>query len=200
MNTYIIVFVAILIIVFLIVNSKVKMSIKLLKNGENDEVVINISALYGLVRYKKEIPFVDLNANKEGVKFKVSKRTSLEGNLVNEQKDRIDIKTILSNYDKYKEIFSYLYKKIKIKEVISEIDIRDNNVFSTIIIFNIIHFIYSLIHIHIDAKYMSLRVHPGFEKKEFKIYFKGSFDIRIRNFLYLIKHYKLFINNGKVGA
>ncbi|WP_149683720.1 hypothetical protein [Alkalithermobacter thermoalcaliphilus] len=171
-----------------------------MKNGENDEVVINITALFGLLRYKKEIPFIDLDASKEGISLKTSKVTSFEGKSISTKKERLNITTLIENQTKYKEIFSYFIKKIQVTQLISQIHIGSSNVFVTTIAFNFIHFIYALLYTNIDAKYLLLRVHPSFDKDEFKVYFKTAFNIKIKNFLYLIKYYKIFSDNRKVGV
>lgn len=192
MKTYIIIILAALILTFLISNSKVRISIKLIKDGKNDEVIVKIAGLLGILKYKKEYPLLGISKDKEGLNFNAVEKTSNQNDLVDEDKHEFDYEDILMVFNEYKKAFNYIRKKSKIEEFISHLYFSSENVFSSIMGFNVINVIHKYIYDNIDTDNMSLEVIPGFNENALRINFNTSFYLKLRNFLYLAKYYRLF--------
>ncbi|MEC0089812.1 DUF2953 domain-containing protein [Paenibacillus macquariensis] len=72
----IIVFVLVLLVITVLL-SKINMDIRLSKYGKNDEVVFNITMLYGLIRYHYDLPMLKFENMKKGLTVKVNKRKNV---------------------------------------------------------------------------------------------------------------------------
>ncbi|SHJ72792.1 hypothetical protein [Tepidibacter formicigenes] len=197
MKNYAVIIISLLILIFIFINSKVKISINLNKSGKNDEVIFKVSGLLGIIKYEKKYPFFDLSANKEGVNLKFEQKTSRKGNLITKFNERLKNEELLITLHNQKEAFKYILKKAKIEDLKSHMYFSNENVFTSIFLFNFVNIIYKYIYDNINTKNMSLKIIPGFNENKLKIHFKIIFNLRIINFLYLIKYYKSFqINKG----
>jgi len=72
----IIVFVLVLLVITVLL-SKINMDIRLSKYGKNDEVVFNITMLYGLIRYHYDLPMLKFENMEKGLTVKVKKRKNV---------------------------------------------------------------------------------------------------------------------------
>ncbi|OAB44233.1 DUF2953 domain-containing protein [Paenibacillus glacialis] len=72
----IIVFVLVLLIITVLL-SKINMDIRLSKQGKNEEVVFNVTMLYGLIRYHYELPMLKFENMKKGLIVKVEKKKNV---------------------------------------------------------------------------------------------------------------------------
>jgi len=93
----------------LLIRSTIKINLLLMKDGEDDHIEVNAQAFYGLIKYQKKFPFIDMINDKKNL-FEAHINTSATvGNIdipVGEKKDKA-----LIDYDEIK------YYKNKIEEV-----------------------------------------------------------------------------------
>ncbi|SHH06629.1 hypothetical protein [Tepidibacter thalassicus] len=192
MNNYIIIFLSLIVLIFIFINSKVRISINLNKNGKNDEVIFKISAIFGIIRYEKKYPFFDLYANKEGLNFKFTEKFSKQGNLITKINEKLSNEELVESLRNQMEAFKYIFKKAKIEDLKSDMYFSSENVFLSIFLFNFINIIYKYIYDNINTKNIHLKITPGFNENALRIYIKTIFNLKIINFLHLIKYYKSF--------
>ena len=67
MKIIVYIFLFLLFLGIIILNSNMKISIQLIKNGQNDEIAFKIKGLFGIIKYEKKYSFFDLSLNQEGI-------------------------------------------------------------------------------------------------------------------------------------
>ncbi len=192
MKTYIIIALSILILLLIVVYSKVKISIKIMKDGKNDKVVFKVIGLFGAIRYKKEYPILQISTNKEGFTLKVAEEVTSEHEVKEKEQTRLNYKEVLELIYEYKKAFGYMIQKTKIKKIMSNLYFSNENVFISIGLYSFVNAIYKLLYDSLETDNMSLKIVPGFNENSLKLNFNTLFYLRLNDFIYLYKHYKLF--------
>lgn len=115
------------ILLFGILYSNLKIRLNFVRYGENDNLIISITGLYGIFKYTKKIPTIDLikgNKNIPALKINTEIMVSKKDKLVNQDKSIHNMYEIKGIIDKYKDIYikyePYI-KQIKEKLVFNNI-------------------------------------------------------------------------------
>ncbi|WP_438445553.1 DUF2953 domain-containing protein [Gorillibacterium sp. sgz5001074] len=82
--------------------SNVKIQIFYSRVEDNDRFYVLVRGLYGLVRYKYEVPIIKFRGLHKGIDFKSEKVNELNSSLIDESVGNIDREKILRYYDKFK--------------------------------------------------------------------------------------------------
>ncbi|WP_099192109.1 hypothetical protein [Tepidibacter mesophilus] len=197
MKIIIYIFLFLIFLGIIILSSNMKIRIQLIKNGQNDEIAFRIKGLFGIIKYEKKYSFFDLSLNKKGVNLEAEKDTSTKGDLINSFKENLNNKEILKNFENFKKTLEYLFKKADVKKIKIDTYISNENVFLSIFLFNFVNIMYKYIYDKVNSDHLKLNIKPGFNENIFKIYIITDFNLRIINFIKLLKNYKTFkINKG----
>jgi hypothetical protein len=84
--------------------SNLRMEMHYSRVGENDRFYVYVHGLYGLVRYKYDIPMIKFKGLYQGIDLKTEHVNELNSNLMGEHYNNIDREKILKYYRKFKEI------------------------------------------------------------------------------------------------
>lgn len=113
--------VTILFIAFLFI--PVIIQLKILKDNKNDKIVLKVKTFFGLIRYKVEIPIIDLMVKRDGMPSlfsKVEVQKPEDGETVESNKSIITIKEMERIMDeaveltqKYSSVFQYVLDKVR---------------------------------------------------------------------------------------
>lgn len=159
----------------------ITVSIKILKDGANDKVILKIKTLFGLFKYKIEIPFVDLDMKNNGIPF-LKLNTEVEKNedeLIQENKTIVTfeemkktvrkVKYYLKHYD---SAIEYVFEKMKISDFlwITEFGIGNAAVTGLLsgILWSVKSQLITIMRNNITCNKVTLNVIPKFNKESFK--------------------------------
>lgn len=84
--------------------SNVRVQIYYSRVEDNDRFYVYIRGLYGLVRYKLEVPIIKFRSLSKGIAFKAEQVNEMQDNLIGESMGNIDREKILRYYDKFKRV------------------------------------------------------------------------------------------------
>ncbi|WP_168198280.1 DUF2953 domain-containing protein [Crassaminicella thermophila] len=192
----------------------ITIQIKILKDKTNDKIILSFKTLFGILKYKIEIPFVDLNVKKNGIPFlklDAKIKNNEDDNLVKEDESiitfkemqRIQIK-LKHFWELYFHIVNYLRKKIKIDYLlwITEFGIEDAAV--TAILSGVFWMIKGnlmvIIKNNVKCNKIILNVVPQFGKQIFKTTLNCIISIKIGYIIIAaIKFGYTFLRKGGVG-
>lgn len=182
----------ILILIFIIINLSIVIHVELLKNNKNDEIVIKLITLFGLIKVKKEYPLIDFKLEKN-ISIEVSEET--EGNykegLINEKNKEIDLDEILNkitasmdNFIKYKKVGKYVSNKISWEYLFWETEIGFDDAGTTGLIMGLINVLKTNIFVYINNheinfNNISINTIPNFNSKIIKTTLNCIFRIKI---------------------
>ncbi|MEJ8553119.1 hypothetical protein [Tepidibacter sp. Z1-5] len=197
MKIIVYIFLCLVFLVIIILSSNMKISIRLIKNGQNDEIAFKIKGLFGIIKYEKKYSFLDLSLNQKGINLEAEEDASTKGELINSLKEKLNNKDILKDFENLKKSLEYLFKKADIKNIKIDTYISNEDVFLSIFLFNFVNIIYKYIYDKVDTDNLKLNIKPGFNENVFKIYIITDINLKIINFIKLLKNYKIFkINKG----
>ncbi|QUH26574.1 DUF2953 domain-containing protein [Serpentinicella alkaliphila] len=168
----------------LIIRSKIKINFLIMKDGEDDHIEINARALYGLFKYEKKFPFIDIINSGEDVFEAHIKTNAKVGNIdipVGEKTDKAIINMDEIHYykDKIKEIYltynktiNYIRRKIIFDKVYWNTIIGTGDAAETAVIIGILWGLKSGILSFINNKLklddIDLKVVPNYETTQLK--------------------------------
>ena len=95
---------AILLLLGVLAVTPVRIFVHYGRGGENDSVVVELSAWFRLFRRKFEIPFLSLEASVEGPKVVARTETVKQGNLAKEEIQDVTRRKVKKWYDKFHEL------------------------------------------------------------------------------------------------
>lgn len=110
-----------IIIIILIISSPIVINISILKDNKNDEIIIKFKLLYGLIKYKKEYPLVEIDLEEDKGSIKVSEETenNIKSGVQKEESKKYNIDKIIEKYregteviNKYRQPINYVLNKI----------------------------------------------------------------------------------------
>lgn len=183
------------VIIFLLI-ARINILLEYNREGLNDNLVLSVFALKGLLKYKFEIPLIDLE--KSGIKFqkltqkgKVEKKAQGEKGFAKFQKifDQIkDIKNFYNaNRSKICDIKEYLKERLVCREFRLEIELGTDDACYTGILSGIAWSAAGVIVSFIENNYSllkkSVRVKPKFNENYFSIDLYCIFNIKIVNII-----------------
>ena len=103
----------------------------------------------------------------------------------------------MKNFEKFKKTLEYLLGKADVRKIKIDTYISNENVFLSIFLFNFTNIIYKYIYDKANIDDLKLNIKPGFNENVFKIYIITDLNLKIINFIKLLKNYKTFkINKG----
>lgn len=158
----------------------------------NDIVIIIIYALYGIIKYKIELPFLDFikKMDRFTMRFRIRFQTGKE------VKDKIefkraesidefidDINNLAEKYKLYKKSIDYMIKRIYIKDFVMDLSFGFDDAYITGVSYGIFYtFLASLAayikgHLNLDIKSVNLK--PVFNKYVFDLVLNCIIDIKI---------------------
>lgn len=172
----------------------IKIEVRVIREGENDEINVWISMLNELLRYKVVIPFIDIfngynnlvktHIHREaelGATSDIAKETNEEGFNLNEIRILVEKGEIL--YRNYSNIISYIMNKIIINKVEWETQVGLDDAASTAVITGALWGIKSSILLFFKNKFqlsnIYLDVTPYYISKKFAMTFNCIVTLKI---------------------
>lgn len=92
-----------LLILMVILSSQVVIIGHLRRLGDNDDVELNVKALYGIIRYRFKVPIIQFTGTSVQLKEQVSKTTA-SANTWSQYYEDIDADKVMSMIDKFKQV------------------------------------------------------------------------------------------------
>jgi hypothetical protein len=177
----------------IIMFSSVIMEFQILKDKTNDEIILHIKALFGLIRYKYEIPLLDLIQNKDGkLALEVDEEIETEqsDDLLQEKKQLFDLFQIQEIqdridqlYNQYFDIANYIRKKILLSKLEWETEFGTGDAAITGILSGVLWGIkgnlFTILKRHVRSKKISFNIIPYFDKELFKTYVHCIIQLKI---------------------
>ena len=199
MIIYIIIGCIVAVVGIIVIYSKINIRIKLLKEGKNEKVKIDVNGLFGMLDFKKEYPLFFFKGEKEGSDSSHNEKNKEKKYPTKKKQLKLNKEEVFGNFPKYKEAITYIKEKVRFENCISHLFISSEDVFVTIFSFNLVNAIHKYMYDNLDAKTMSLEVIPGFSENQLKADIDLSIYFRVYNFLHLLKYYKIIkIEKGGV--
>ncbi|WZL74926.1 DUF2953 domain-containing protein [Clostridiaceae bacterium 35-E11] len=167
--------------------------IKILKDKTNDVIAVYFKALFGLLRYKLEVPLVDLIFNKDGkpfLKTEVEVKNNQKEQPINKGESFLTFKEIQNLQDKfnfflntYFDIFNDIRKEIKVKQLLWTTKFGVGDAAATGILSGVFwmmkSYIITLIKNNTKCSHISLDIEPHFNKEIFKTSLDCIISIKI---------------------
>ncbi|MHA0855502.1 DUF2953 domain-containing protein [Paenibacillus sp. CMAA1364] len=120
----IIISIVILMVFIVILLSKIKVDIWVRKNGKDDEVMIHMKLLYGVIKLHYEIPVVRMNNLEEGVSLEVNKKTKPSQTEEQHDKTEVDKKKVDEWISRFHEILeATLFLKVWLRRTFAHLNI-----------------------------------------------------------------------------
>lgn len=188
----------------MILLSTYKIEIILKFKGQHSYFCIKFIALKGLIKYKYEIPYVDLVKHGQKLLLKLVKIETKNHQSVTEQKLSLnEVKYYINLLYEYKKIYSrviqYLMKRLKVEKFSLNVNIGFNDVAITAILFGILN---SLTSILIDTllrnmtfNEIDIRSTPDFNKSIIDLNFNCIIIFNLVNII-IARHKILKIKKG----
>src|SRR5690554_6581385 len=103
------------IIIAIIFFSTIEIKLLVKRNNSNDQIVIEIKAFYGIIKYKKTFPLISLDIKEEDIIINFNEENSINSTNSNKEKDgKIDLDSIINRmknsinrYKRYKTVIRY---------------------------------------------------------------------------------------------
>lgn len=203
----------VIIVILALFYSNIRVEVNFKRHDQNDILIITIIVLYGIFRFKKQIPFMDLVKGRKNVPALELQSESLL-NAKNKSKDKsvINMKEFEKIFKRYKELYEKFKKyiipflrdikpKLSINYITWKTEIGVNDAAYTAIItgafWSIKSTIISLIHNHFNLHDGFIHVAPNYNYKTFKTSIDCIFTIKLGDIITV--GMKTLIANKKDG-
>ncbi|TDF99299.1 DUF2953 domain-containing protein [Paenibacillus piri] len=97
------------VVLVLLAASNVKLRMLILREKKNDEIVLDIQGLYGLVKKRIEIPMLQFHNIKEGIGYKTEFVNSKAQELTHDNRQHINKRTITEAFENMRELFAHCF-------------------------------------------------------------------------------------------
>jgi hypothetical protein len=181
--------------------------IEYVRNGIDDNAVISLFTLGGLIKYKYDVPII--NFSEKGLTSRLIKRKGRKEKAESSEKKQFGLKEFIERYvyivelkKHYEKTLSYLQKKLKTKEFDLDMDIGTNDPFNTAIFTGIAWsaagiLTSCLIDKRNEAK-KKVRIKSNFVENNVKVDLYCIFSIKIVHIIVVIFKLLLGILKGKL--
>ncbi|QXM06070.1 DUF2953 domain-containing protein [Crassaminicella indica] len=156
--------------------------IRILKDNKDDKIILEFKTLFSLVKYKMEIPFLDLAMKKNGSPFLKMSSEIKKGQIdesIDEKKSIISLDEMkkINNkikrfYHSYHNVIQYMLSKIKISDFlwITEFGMKDAAITGMIsgIFWAVKGYIISILRNNMNCNKTTLNIVPIFNREVFK--------------------------------
>ncbi|MCT4618697.1 MAG: DUF2953 domain-containing protein [Marinisporobacter sp.] len=173
-----------MIIIFLIILlfMSVIIDIKILKDNDNDKIILEFKTLFELIKYKIEIPFIDLTMKKNGLPFLKMSTEIKKGQaeeLSEEKKSIVNLNEMKKIYKKvrcffctYEKEIQYICSRLKISTFLWKTDLGLKDAALTGMLSGVLWIfqeqIIILLRNNAKCNQMNSKVTPHFNKEVFK--------------------------------
>lgn len=185
------------ILLFIILYSNLKIELNFTRHGKDDIVVINLIALYGIFKYTKNIPFLDLVKGRDEIpalEIKTESKMGINESHVGDNKSILNmyeieriIKKYKNFYFKYKTLITHISKRLIISDISWYTELGTNDAAETAIITGFIWSIKSFIIAALAKDYnlinIFINVVPNYNIKIFKTSVDCIFSIKLGNII-----------------
>lgn len=183
-------------------------NLQILKDDENDKIILDFKTLFGIVKHKIEIPFVELSMGNKGKPyFKTEVEESENNEIIKDKKSTITIEEMKKLHrkiqrfiDLYFDVIEYVCKKMKVTDLVWTTEFGESDAAVTGILTGIFWAIkgsfVSFINNKVKCNKVDLKITPEFNQQMFKTRFNCIISIKIgyiiiakikRRYIYLTK-------------
>ncbi|MBB6216662.1 hypothetical protein HNQ80_002766 [Anaerosolibacter carboniphilus] len=203
---------AILVASFIIIMfTSIIMEVQILKNKTNDEIILHIKALFGLVQYKFEIPLLDLIQKQDGkLSLEVDEEIESEKSqdLIQEKKQLFSLSQIQEIQDRASQLFNqyfnvvnYIRKKLLLSKLEWETEFGTGDAAVTGMLCGVLWGIkgnlFAILKRHVHSNNISFNIIPYFDKELFKTYVHCIIRLKIGHAIIAsIKTAYLYLKRG----
>jgi len=188
-------------IIFLIIilYSNIKIEISFKRHNEDDMLGINIIVFYGIFKYKRQIPFMDLVKGHDNISaLELKSEVQYNGKHKGEDKSVINIHEAQKIIDKYKKLYIRFEKfivpfikrikeKIIIKKIYLNTELGTNDAAETAVITGIIwslkSYAVTILANNFDSSDIFVNVVPNYNIRTFKTSIDCIFSIKLGNII-----------------
>lgn len=189
LHTHVYIIISFFIIFSILLFVSITIQIKILKDNTNDKIVIKFKTLFNLLKYKIEIPFIDLDMKSNGIPF-LKLDTEVNNNEDKEEKSIITYKEMQKIQAKLKRFFQlyfhvleYLRKNIKINYLLWITKFGTEDAATTAILSGFFWMIkgnlMAIIKNNMQCNEINLNVIPRFDEQIFKTMINCIISIKI---------------------
>jgi len=190
---------AIIILIFILLYSNIKIKVNFKRHDDNDMIILNITVLYGIFTYTKQIPFVDIVKGYNNVPaVEIQSNKQYNENYKGDSKSVFNTNEIEKYIKKYKELYIKFEKliipftkRLKQKVIFNEIywntELGIDDAANTAIITGILWSVKSTMLVFISnnfnlhSKYIN--VVPNYNIKTFKTSINCIFTVKLGNII-----------------
>ncbi len=101
----------VIIIIIVIISSPISINIKILKDKKNDELIVKLKLLYGLIKLKFEYPLFEVDLEENKINLKIQNDTNLDRGIINEENNKFSV-TRLAEKIKEGKVILKKYKRL----------------------------------------------------------------------------------------
>lgn len=197
---------------------KINIVIEYNRKGVNDHLVVSLFILYGLIKYKYEIPKID--AVKKGLLYRKVKEKGKKEKDKSKKKEKMGYSYVLKKIQEYRNlknryhilisrIFAYLRCRLTIKKLNLEVAIGTDNAHHTAILiglcWSVVGFVISFIHNNLNLVEKNIKFKPDYMGKKLKVDLFCILNIKIGHIIivgliclnYLIRNKLGFVQASK---
>lgn len=171
---------------------KVNVVIEYNRQGVNDNFVLSFLALKGLIKYKYEIPKIDVN--KKGVKFKRLKERGKKEKDTSKKKGKMGYRYLIKKIETFRnfqkkynvlleKVYKYLRCRIKIRKIDINVVVGTDNAHHTAVLVGICWSAAGLLLSYIQNKLnlmeKTVNIKPDYMGKKFKVDLFCILSVRI---------------------
>lgn len=184
----------IIVFVILIISiSSIKVYLDFVQENRDNQVIIKVKMLYGLIRLKKELDKIEFAKKEEEIDGKVENELEVEVNSESDsnQKEKKDFINVRRQIDKstemlkkYRNVINYLISRINFKDIYWRTEIGFGDAALTGMSIGIINIlkgnVYAILHnIKIKPKKIYFKVVPNFNREILKTDIHSIFKVKI---------------------
>jgi len=175
-------------LLFFMLLTRAKIVLEYLRNDKDDHIVLSIFALGGILKYKYEIPLVDLGL--KGIRSRKVKKKGRKEKVESREKKLLGFNEIVDRYKYLKDLYKsnkslikYLKKKALVDKFGLFCEVGTGDAYSTGIVSGSVWGIAGMIDAFFTNNFRMVekrvRVNPNFIEKVFKVDFLCIFSIKV---------------------
>jgi hypothetical protein len=100
---------AVAFVLIMLLSSKVSCRITAIKENKNDEIILDLEALFGLVKRRIAIPTIIFKNFHDGLNVTTQLMDKAEHQMVHEENKKIDKQTIKEMFEKFRELLTHCF-------------------------------------------------------------------------------------------
>lgn len=93
----------------LLLHSNIFIRVKFQRKGQDDRIDFDISAIYGLIRHRMDIPFIDVSDPISGAQIHMEQINEKKHKVTSEKDNRVDAKTLMQKLEQANRLLQHFF-------------------------------------------------------------------------------------------